>query len=159
MGDDKIFESTRQIDLRAKQLLPKLSDAQRKAMTSGSVLWPRSVIGRVVDCSDATLRSLKKLGLIGSDGPLDGRHHTSLGRAIVGLLEQERENSRYVTAPDFDPAARLAELETDDRLVKYDLADTHSNVVLALIQTALRVEAQTLRRVLGMPHRQYHGRD
>lgn len=62
MGDDNIFESRRQIDLLAKKLLPKLSDAQRRAMTSGSTLWPRSVVGRVVSCSDATLRSLKKAG-------------------------------------------------------------------------------------------------
>lgn len=59
----------------------------------------------------------------------------------------------------FDPAKRLAELESDEVLVKYECADVQINSVLALTQTAMHVEALTLRRVLGMPLLQYFGRD
>ncbi len=54
--------------------------------------------------------------------------------------------------------SRLAEVEADERL-HYPIALVQVNTPLALIQTKLRNEANTLRWVLGMPLRQYHGKD
>jgi len=52
----------------------------------------------------------------------------------------------------------LAEIEKDDRLY-YEVANVLVNAPLALEQVANKSRAQLLRRILGLPHKQYHGRD
>ena len=51
--------------------------------------------------------------------------------------------------------AKLKEVESDDRLVKYQPANVQINAPLALIQVDLEAKASTLRWALGMPPVQY----
>jgi hypothetical protein len=52
---------------------------------------------------------------------------------------------------------RLAEIEADERL-HYPVSTIQANAPLALIQTELHKEANTLRWVLELPYRRYHSR-
>lgn len=55
--------------------------------------------------------------------------------------------------------AMLDDLEEDVRLTEYSVALVQVNAPLALEQVSLHAEASLLRYILGLPHRQYHGRD
>ena len=55
--------------------------------------------------------------------------------------------------------ARLQELEQDPRLTEYKAAHIEVNAILAIEQISMRTEANTLRRCLGLPSRQYCGHE
>lgn len=70
------------------------------------------------------------------------------------------EESKKIKKPsELEMLTRLGELETDDRLVEYSAEHVMVNAPLAIIQITLKAEANTLRWVLGLPQRQYFGKD
>lgn len=54
--------------------------------------------------------------------------------------------------------AKLKTIEEDERL-HYDVAIIDTNAPLALMQLSLKTAANTLREVLELPLRRYHGKD
>lgn len=60
------------------------------------------------------------------------------------------------TEPEIE--RELEKIECDVRL-QYDAARIETNTPLALIQLSLKTKADALRWVLGLPRREYHGKD
>lgn len=67
------------------------------------------------------------------------------------LTERQRDAIRFIITHSCAMNFELAELEADDRVMKYKPATVFANAPLALHQTAAEAEIRAYRRCLGLP--------